>query len=295
MFARFAWGVLAYNVGVVLWGAYVRATSSGAGCGGHWPLCNGDVIPAAPRVATLIEYTHRLSSGVAFLLVLALFLWALRAFPKGARVRAAAAWSLILMLTEALLGAALVLFGLVDKDASLARGLSVSLHLTNTHLLLAALTMTAWLATRPEAEFWPRRAPKILFGALALALLVSVTGAVAALGDTLFPAASVKAGIEREFSSGAAFLLRLRVVHPPAAVFAAFFFLWTASTVARLRPFPPVRRMAALVAGFALAQLCAGAVNIALLAPIWMQLLHLLLADILWIALVLLTARAGFK
>ena len=78
-FARYGWGVLAFNLLVILWGAYVRASGSGAGCGAHWPLCNGEVIPRAPSVATLIEYSHRLTSGLALLGVLALLAWTWRA------------------------------------------------------------------------------------------------------------------------------------------------------------------------------------------------------------------------
>ena len=47
-FARFAGAVLGYNLLVIVWGAYVRASGSGAGCGNHWPLCNGVVVPNAP-------------------------------------------------------------------------------------------------------------------------------------------------------------------------------------------------------------------------------------------------------
>ncbi len=47
-FSRYAWGVLLWNVLVALWGAYVRATGSGAGCGSHWPTCNGEILPRAP-------------------------------------------------------------------------------------------------------------------------------------------------------------------------------------------------------------------------------------------------------
>jgi cytochrome c oxidase assembly protein subunit 15 len=295
-FARFAWGVLAYNVGVVLWGAYVRASSSGAGCGGHWPLCNGEVIPTTPRLQTIIEFSHRLSSGLAFFSVLALFFWARRVFARrtgGARL--AAGWALALMIAEALLGAGLVIFGLVDKNASVGRAIAVALHLTNTHLLLAALAMTAWLATRPEAMAWPRAVPRVLLIGLALVLAASITGAIAALGDTLFPAASVRAGVEQELAGGASLILRLRVLHPLIAVLTGMFLLYAASTVARLRPFAPVKRMALAVALLALVQLAAGAVNIALLAPVWMQLLHLLLADLVWLSLVLLTARTAFK
>lgn len=290
-FAAFAWGVLAFNIAVVLWGAYVRATGSGAGCGGHWPLCNGDVLPRAPRVETVIEFTHRLSSGLALLSVVALSVRARRAFPRGHRVRPAAALALTFMIAEALLGAALVLFGLVDKNASLARVVSVALHLANTQFLLAALTLTAWLAPRPAAPLWPRSSPRLLFVALALVLAVCVTGAVAALGDTLFPPQSVRAGLAQDFSANATLLIQLRVVHPPIAVLTGLFLLYAASTLARLAP--AVKRTALALAVLALVQLCAGALNIALLAPVWMQLLHLLLADLVWVTLVLLSLRAA--
>ena len=88
--ARFAWGVLAINIVVILWGAFVRASGSGAGCGSHWPLCNGEVVPVAVQVQTVIEFTHRVTSGTAFLLVIGLLVWARRAFPVGHQVRAAA-------------------------------------------------------------------------------------------------------------------------------------------------------------------------------------------------------------
>jgi len=55
-FAKAAWGVLAYSILVILWGAYVRISFSGDGCGDHWPLCHGEVIPTAPSVKTLIEF-----------------------------------------------------------------------------------------------------------------------------------------------------------------------------------------------------------------------------------------------
>src|SRR6266849_5083339 len=108
-FAVFAWSVLAYNILVNLWGALVRATGSGAGCGGHWPLCNGDVLPEAPQVATVIELTHRVMSGIALIAVLALFAWAFQAYPRRHSARRWAGWSLMFIVTEALLGAALVL------------------------------------------------------------------------------------------------------------------------------------------------------------------------------------------
>ncbi len=82
-FARYAWSALAFHLGVILWGAFVRASGSGAGCGQHWPLCNGQVVPGTPLTATIIEFTHRLTSGIAVVSVLVLVVWAFRGFPHG--------------------------------------------------------------------------------------------------------------------------------------------------------------------------------------------------------------------
>lgn len=291
-FSRFAWGVLAYNVVVVLWGALVRATGSGAGCGGHWPLCNGDVIPQAPTLATVIEYTHRLMSGAAIASVLALWIWSRREFPSG-RTRRLAGWSLVFLIVEALLGAGLVLFNYVALNASVGRAFYLALHLANTQVLLGVLTLTAFTATREEAPPRLRKAPGLVLAALPTTIALSMTGAVAALGDTLFPATSFSAGFGQDFATAAHVLLRLRLFHPPLAVVAGLYVLYTASSVVRLRPSRPVKRWAAALAGLVLLQLCAGAVNIALLAPVWLQIVHLLLADLMWIALVILTAHAA--
>jgi len=279
-FQRFAWLALAWNVLVVLWGAYVRATGSGAGCGSHWPLCNGEVLPRAPRVETIIEFTHRLTSGVAILVVVLVLVWALRLFPKGHRVRLAAGLALLFLLIEALLGAGLVLFEYVAHNASAGRAVYLSAHLTNTQILLAMLTATAWLAGGQRKWVGWRAVPSALQIALPVALLVSVTGAIAALGDTLFPASSVAAGIRAELTSTAHALLRLRLLHPAVAVLGGVFLLWIAATYR-------AREVGALV----VFQLVAGAINVALLAPVWMQIVHLLLADLLWIALVVLVLR----
>ncbi|MCX7808611.1 MAG: COX15/CtaA family protein, partial [Deltaproteobacteria bacterium] len=149
-FTRFAWATLALNVAVILWGAYVRATGSGAGCGSHWPTCNGEVIPRAPQVATLIEYTHRLTSGLAFLAVLSLSFFAFYRFPRGHRVRFWAALSMGSMLVEAMIGAVIVLKGLVGSDASVARAFIMGVHLINTFVLLMALTMVALASEHPS-------------------------------------------------------------------------------------------------------------------------------------------------
>jgi heme A synthase len=283
-FERFAWGVLGWNMLVVLWGAFVRASGSGAGCGSHWPLCNGEVIPVAPRIETIIEFTHRAMSGVALVAVVALWLWSWKSFARGSRVRTMALASFVFLITEALLGAGLVLFNYVDKNQSVGRALYLSLHLLNTLLLLGALALTAWFSREARGRGRPSR---LAIVALPIAALVSVAGAIAALGDTLFPAASLAQGFHQDFSSAANFLLRLRVLHPVFAILAAIYFAGVSVSVLRARP----SRWAIYVLILTLAQLCGGAVNLILLAPVWMQITHLFLADSLWIALVLLAAE----
>src|ERR1700744_2689847 len=91
---RFAWGVVGYNVLVILWGALVRATGSGAGCGNHWPLCNGQVIPVSPGIHTVIEFTHRMMTGGSTFVVLALLVWSFRATTRGQAARGLAVASM---------------------------------------------------------------------------------------------------------------------------------------------------------------------------------------------------------
>jgi cytochrome c oxidase assembly protein subunit 15 len=271
-FRRFAWAVLGWNLAVVAWGGFVRATGSGAGCGRHWPACNGEVLPRSPAVETLVEFTHRATSGVAILLVAALLVWALRALPRGDPSRRAAAWAMAFMVVEALVGAALVLFGWVARDASLARAWVMPIHLVNTFLLLGALALVA----RPPAGGGLR--PWVA-AALAAVLLAGASGAVAALGDTLYPATSLGDALREELGAGGRTLVRLRVVHPFVAAVAAALALLAARTPA-------------VVAAVVL-QVGVGALNVLLLAPVGLQILHLVLADVLWIALVLAAASPG--
>lgn len=289
-FTRYAWGVLAWNVLVVLWGAYVRASGSGAGCGSHWPLCNGDVVPRAPQLATIIEFTHRMMSAVSLLATGWLAIWSIRSFQRDHRVRRYALLSIVFLFAEALLGAGLVLFEFVASNASLGRAVYLSLHLANTQFLLAALLLTAWYS-RDVAPGPMPRSPRVI-AALPVALAVSVTGAIAALGDTLFPVSSLAEGMRQDISAASSFLLRLRVLHPVLAILAAGYFAYAAMSVLRSKPRPQATQIAVGAIVLALAQLGAGAINITLLAPVWMQLVHLLLADLLWLSLVLLVVEA---
>jgi heme a synthase len=288
-FTRFAWSVVAYHVAVIGWGALVRATGSGAGCGQHWPTCNGQVVPRSPAAETVIEFTHRVTSGLALVLVLVLLAWARRSFPRGHPARRAAAFSLLFIVTEAALGAGLVLFGWVASDASAGRGWAMALHLANTFMLLAALALTAaWSRREGGAAIGARSGPSpLLVLGLAATVLAGVTGAVAALGDTLYPATSLATGLRQEFEGGASLLLRLRAMHPFVAGVACFLLVMGVRRAARTRPEPHVRGAALAVATLVLLELALGAFNVLLLAPVWLQIVHLMVADAVWISVVL--------
>jgi heme a synthase len=283
----FAWGVVGYNILVILWGAIVRATGSGAGCGDRWPLCNGDFFPHHPRLATVIEFAHRSMTGVCTFLVVALVAWTFYATKKGHRARKAAVASAALLVTEALLGAVLVLGGYVEHNVSTARVAMQAVHFTNTMLLLGALSLTArWLSNPKWVEASSPRGGRSLvwtaWMAVAATMAVGATGALAALADTLFPSPSLQAALASDFAATSPLLVRMRWMHPAAAIVGFCCVLWL---VMRVRS-----RLGWLVAGLLGLQFVLGIVDILLLAPVWMQILHLLGADLYWIALVTLAA-----
>ncbi len=285
-FAIFAWALLAFNIPVILWGAYVRVSFSGDGCGAHWPFCAGQVIPQHMAAPMAIEFTHRMMTSVDTIGAVLLCLWAFRSYPKGHGVRRYALLSLAFLFVEALLGAGLVLFRYVAHDQSAGRAIYLSAHLTNTLLLLGAFTTTAWLAaTGTEKARWNKLGGKFQ-AALAASVLVSITGAIAALGDTLFPSTSIAAGFQQDLSDASSTLLRLRMFHPVIAVTGAAIILWTATGLLKRDEDSPARKAGIRVIVLVLAQILAGVVNILLLAPIAIQMVHLLLADVLWIAVV---------
>jgi heme A synthase len=290
--ARFAWGVLAYNIAVILWGAYVRASGSGAGCGEHWPLCNGVLLPRDPGLATVIEFSHRITSGLALISVVVLLVWVWRTCGSGHPARRGAAWTVFFMLTEAAVGAGLVLFQLVADNATMARAMFMAVHLLNTFILLGALTLTAWWLEGGEAWSPAGHGGRTLgFGVATVGLLlVGVSGAVAALGNTLYPDGSLAEGLAADLSATSHFLIRLRILHPTFAILTGLGLIFGAPRLAT--PGGTSGRLARAVASLAAVQLALGAINVALLAPVWMQIVHLLVADLLWIAFVLLAASA---
>jgi cytochrome c oxidase assembly protein subunit 15 len=294
-FTRAAYVLLAYTVFVIVFGAWVRISGSGAGCGQHWPTCHGEIVHRPQSVETVIELTHRVTSGLCMLGALGLLIWGLVAFRRPHAVRWGVVLAMVFMIFEALLGAGLVLLELVGKNDSVSRAVVMAIHLSNTCLLTGAMAFVAWFADEPGKRLRLRGAGPpawLLVGGLVLVVWVSMSGAVTALGDTLYPVADegrVTQHLVADQSVTAHFLQRMRIVHPLMAVAVGFYLLWLAIALPRMPNEPHVRMLGNVVAGLTVAQLCAGVVNIMLSAPGWMQLVHLALATCLWIALVLLS------
>ncbi len=292
-FAKYAWFVLAYNILVIIWGVFLRASKSGDGCGQHWLTCHGEIIPSAPELKTVIEFSHRLTSGLAFIFVLILLFWAFRRFGKGNPIRKTAFISFIFIVTEALVGAGLVLTGNTAETLTAARPFWMAGHLTNTFVLLASLSLTAWFASGGK-PFNSKVQPKILW-LLGLAIFgiffIGMSGSVAALSSMLFPVNSLAEGFKQDFSATSNILVRLRFSHPILSISVGIYLLFLASWLRKkAKENLSVNKWANVLSILVLIQFASGAVTLLTLAPIVMQIIHLFLADAVWISFILLSA-----
>jgi heme A synthase len=295
-FSRFAWGLLGYTLLVILFGAVVRITGSGAGCGQHWPSCNGELLQLPQTLKTGIEYSHRATSGLSVLAIIALVAGAFHLYPSGHPARRAASVAFVMILVEALIGALLVKLRLVEHDASYGRIVALPLHLISTALLTAALTWCAFFANSGAASAQPLPAgvrALLLLAALGI-LIVSSTGAITALGDTVYPAQATgfAARLQEDQGENANLLQRMRGIHPFLAVAVAAYVAYAAALLSGFRNNRDVKRASLALALCVSAQVFAGVLNVWLSAPGPMQVAHLLLANLTWISLILLAASA---
>lgn len=293
-FSKFAWGILAWCVMVAIWGTFVRASGSGAGCGSHWPDCDGSAIPAFKTVAQTIEFTHRVMSELLGVFGIGIWLASFFVFPRGHAVRKAAFGVFFFVMVEGAIGALLVHLKLTGKDASVNRAVYMCAHLISTFSLVAFAALTAWWSSGKATP--NLRGQGSVNGALGLMLgsliLVGISGAIAALGSTLFPVHSLAEGLAADFSPAGHFLVRLRFWHPFLSLAVGLYLMLMAGLMWKLRPSPDVHRFVKWGETVLATQIAVGLINLFLHAPIPLQLLHLALAEVLWISTVLMAASA---
>lgn len=289
------WAALLYYTWfIVVWGALVRASGSGDGCGKNWPTCHGELFPPHSTIETLIEYIHRATSGLYGIFVFALVIITLRHVRKNINSSSKnsasnfglnSKWlfyllpSLVLLLTifEALIGAKLVLSGLVGSNTSWARALIMIFHLLNTFLLVSSIVGTQHLL-KPREFSDDVHINKLLYSICILSLVfVAGLGALTALGDTLYPAESLHHGVYQDFALGTPWILRLRVLHPVLALLTVFLItnlVFNFLFAKRIKIYIALTYLTLVI----------GICNLLLLAPIYMQVIHLLSAQALWSA-----------
>lgn len=292
-FTKFAWFALAYNLVVILWGVFLRASYSGDGCGQHWLTCGGEAIPTAPQLKTVIEFSHRITTAFAGLVVVVLAVWAFLKRRTQKYVAFFAAMSLLFIVIEGAIGGGLVLTGNTAANWTPSRPYWTAGHLINTFILIAFLAVTAWSASdsrKFRSDISNKSIGLGVAGTFAL-FFVGVTGSMAALTTMLFPAETLSQGISMDFDPASHPLLRLRIFHPISAIIAAIGVLFISGWVRANSGVSDAQWWAKTTSVLVLLQIAFGAATLLMLGPIVMQLGHLLLADLVWIAFVLMFAN----
>ncbi|HEX6278747.1 MAG TPA: COX15/CtaA family protein [Pyrinomonadaceae bacterium] len=297
-FAKYAWFALGYNVLVIVWGVFLRASKSGDGCGQYWLTCNGELIPSAPQFATVIEFSHRMTTAIDGFVMLVLLGWAIKIFlsdrsTQSRQVLYAAIGSFIFVLTEAAVGAGLVLTGNVAEAVTDTRPLWAMGHLINTFILLTFLTVTAWFAAKPRKLRFSLDAKTLALIALGVVglLFVGISGSLAALSNMLFPSQTLAEGVAKDFSPTSDLILRLRLSHPILSILTSVYLIFLAGWLKAKSGDATVTWWSNAVSLLVVGQVIFGGATLLTLGPIIMQLGHLLLADAVWIAFVLLVAN----
>ncbi|MEO6050526.1 MAG: COX15/CtaA family protein [Pyrinomonadaceae bacterium] len=297
-FAKYAWFVVAFNIVVILWGVFLRASKSGDGCGRHWVTCNGEVLPSAPELKTIIEFSHRITSSLAGVLIVVLLIWAFRRWYVQKNVQdrltlVMATGSFVFVVIEGLIGRGLVLTGNTAENLTPERPFWMAGHLINTLVLLAFLTLTARYAGGGRCmNFRAERKYIVALAAGTIAIfVVGISGSIAALSSMLFPSVTLTEGIARDFSATSHILLRLRLLHPVTAILTSVFLVFLTGWLVKERARDPkVARWSNILSVLVLLQIGFGSLTLLMLAPIVMQLGHLLVVDIIWISYVMFAA-----
>lgn len=277
---KFNLGLIYYSVFVIIWGAWVRISKSGDGCGEHWPLCHGEWVPSQKPIATWIEFSHRISTGIYGILIL---IFVIMAFKRHNRaVKWGSLFVLFFTITESLIGAQLVLKGLVGSDASLARAYWMGVHQVNSMLLTGSLVLCYDFIRFPDLIGFRKSLLSISkYSGLCLFLIVVASaGALAALSGTLFPSTDLLLGFMKDFSQDSHIFVRLRASHPMLACSFALVIFYslgfqkerTELFKTRSRNFMALTALAVMI----------GFVTLLSLSPSALKMIHLGMAHILW-------------
>lgn len=282
-FQRYLWGILLFTVAVIISGDIVQATESGAGCGDSWPKCDGTLIPAFADVHVAIEFIHRMLTSVLSFGYLGLLIGGYLLFGRKHPVWRSILFSTAILLVEILLGASLVLFGWVEDNATWGRVIADSFHVVNTLVLLGSLVLIIFLS-RPDggilvAKSNPKR--RYLIFAMLIVILITVTGTINSLADTLYLSDHVVV----EETPIAQLLVSVRAIHPLIAIIGGFAIIGLLYLVIE-EPSAQKSALGFAVFGVIFLQFLSGVFNIVLLTPVETQIIHLGLADTLWILLV---------
>jgi heme a synthase len=279
--------LIAYAIVIIAWGAFVRISGSGDGCGQHWPLCHGTLIMSdsvTAELKTWIEFAHRAKSGLFGILVIFLWISIWRLPTASPTLRRAGLATVILTGIEGFLGAQLVLQGWVGDDVSLGRALMSAAHFGNTLLLLGVLTLVSLHATPHPPRYLGQtlelRTASWL-GVLAVCLL-GCSGAWAALGSTLLPSDSLLGGLQSDLAETVPFAVRVRILHPVLGLALAALVANLALRLYHLRKDSPAKVFLTL----SILQPFVGVVTLLVLSPTGMKLAHLIGADLLWISMI---------
>lgn len=290
-FAKFAWFVLLYNLAAVAWGVFVRASKSGDGCGTSWPLCDGASIPLNGDISRIVEASHRISTSMVGLWAIVMVVWAFRLFPKGHLARFASVGFFTMSIVEGLIGYALVANRLVVMNDSALRAGYMASHVVSTFLLLGFSVLAIQAAVmKSPIELKGQRAVGWILGIASVGIIfLGISGAISALGHQLKPVDNV---LQAALNPATFWMVRLQPLHPLIAISIGLYLLLAGGLIQHLRPDENVRKAVRWMIGLYGIQLGLGAMNIWFSAPIVMQMVHLVMADINWISLVVLASYA---
>ena len=271
---------LLLSIASILAGAFVRATGSGDGCGATWPTCKGKIIPALSDTSELIEFSHRSVSGV--LLVVTLIIFAkTRKFQKDSLVRIVTNYLTFFVIFEALIGAVIVIFEWVGLNSSLPRIIAVPIHLVNTFGLLGSYAIL-YKILKDDLQNIKNMFNKNFLLISSLFLLSGATGSITALADVLFPSASFVEGFLADFDRTSEVLTRLRILHPIISSILSIV-LYVYATGIRKKYNVSVKPLQTLI----LIAVFLGVINVLSNIVLPLSILHLAIADFLWISYIL--------